>query len=125
MSRRFAPSNPTEPRPKATWRSGAILAAVVAIAVASFAAGGAALWLWFDPARLAQATPWRLLGLLGLFVLPAATVVFHTLDRRAVENEDDDEVAPLAEASKPAVRRHVGAHRSRPTVAQRRPRSLS
>ena len=104
---------------------------IVAIGFACFVAGGAALWLWFDPARLAQATPWRLLGLLGLFVLPAATIVFQSLDKRATRRNaagdptDDDRPARETHAAPaPVIRRHASAQRTRPAVAQRRSRTL-
>ncbi len=129
------PRSPEQPEPRdacsaTRWRSRALTGLIVAIGFACFVAGGAALWLWFDPARLAQATPWRLLGLLGLFVLPAATIVFQSLDRRStrrragIDDADDHPARASSSTPAPAVRRHASAQRTRPAVAQRRPRSF-
>ncbi len=96
----------TKKSPQPTLRRRTLTALVAIIALATVCAAAAALWLWLDPARLAQAGPARLLALLGLFILPAATVVFQTLDDRAqAETTTADE--DHNETTLPPARRHT------------------
>jgi hypothetical protein len=104
------------------WRRRLLGALTAGVAVACFVAGGAALWLWFDPARLAETTPWRLLGLLGLFVLPAATIAFQAIDRRDRSRANADTDSSRVAHPSPRVRRHPQGRR--PSPAPTRSRSV-
>ncbi|MFG0275904.1 MAG: hypothetical protein ACF8QF_12700 [Phycisphaerales bacterium] len=57
-------------------------AALALVAVGSIVSGGALLWLWFNPERIAGVRTLSLLALLGLFVLPAVAFVLTQQDRR-------------------------------------------
>lgn len=84
---------------------------------ACLAVGGALLWVWLDPDRLAHATPLHLYGLLGLFVLPSATMALHTLDRREAPDPDPAPVRHPAHSPEPSrhsttPRRHRASRRA-------------
>lgn len=58
------------------------LMCIAAVAAMCMAFGAAVLWTWLDPDILAVADATPLLGLLGLFLLPAGVIATYRLDRR-------------------------------------------
>lgn len=56
--------------------------AMALVAMGSVVGGGALLWLWFNPERVAGVATLPLVGLLGLFVLPACAIALVRRDRR-------------------------------------------
>lgn len=52
------------------------------VCLGSIAAAGAALWTFLSPETIPLTTTGRLIALLGLFVLPVATLALSELDRR-------------------------------------------
>lgn len=109
-----------------SWRKRVLTALTGGVALTCFVAAGAALWLWFTPARFAETPPLRLFGLLGLFVLPAATIAFQALDRRDARATSTEVVASPERTIHPAprVRRHDQPGRRRPASASPRTRSV-
>jgi len=86
------------------------------VGAASIAAAAGLLWAWLNPDRLAQTRAVHLLALLGLFVLPSATLAFDTIDRRrrarAVPSAAPDETHL---ATRPASRRRLKRRRHAPS----------
>lgn len=58
------------------------LTCIVAVALLCMVFACAVLWTWLDPDVLAGADATPLLGLLGLFLLPAGVIATYRLDRR-------------------------------------------
>lgn len=67
------------------------LTCIAAVAALCMAFAAAVLWTWLDPDVLAGADATPLLGLLGLFLLPAGVIATYRLDRRLrAENKRHD-----------------------------------
>ena len=77
--------------------------------------GGTLLWVWLNPDRLSSTTPLHLFGLLGLFVLPSATMAFLTIERR------NEPAEPDPGAVRHAPREHTPRHRHARMATRQRP----
>ena len=105
---------------------------LILVSLASVLAAGGALWAWISPETIGLARTSHLLGLLGLFVLPVATLAAMEHDRRRRGHEHADDETPrttpsfqqhaLAGAPSASVRRHP-SRQDNVTPGRRRVRS--
>ncbi|MGD9692136.1 MAG: hypothetical protein AB7G17_11925 [Phycisphaerales bacterium] len=64
------------------------------VCLGSIAAAGAALWTFLSPETIPLTTTGRLVALLGLFILPVATLALSELDRRHAPHALPDPESP-------------------------------
>ncbi len=75
------------------------------VCLGSIAAAGAALWTFLSPETIPLTTTGRLIALLGLFILPVATLALSELDRRRAPSHvlPDPDASSATEAADLAV----------------------